>query len=459
MKISYGLVRSCTLLITCFQIDIDSGTKIMNVNGTDRRIIRKLAREVKECAALNWQHKARLWRDHNDLKHNRPLLLYYPEGAWREIITAQSLMCENEGLRKYEFLLRARLTHMDILHDDLPIEPVWVVNKKYSTSPWWSQDRRSKTNKSANQWYWDPAIGASPSVWRDGFVFDGRATSWGTVLNNLDDLKKIKKPKWEYDEQTTNDEYELVLDLFGDILDVKLKGLQRLSFNPTGVYCSLRGHTRMLYDIYDEPEFMSDTLEFITQSSIELAKQAESLGILDYNNDFTYHSSGGVGYTNHLPTNSSLDGRIRLLDLWGSAESQEMAMVSPDMHDQFAMKYEASYLRLFGLNGYGCCDDLTNKLDYVLKLPSIRRISISPWADVKRCADKIGDQAIMSVKLNPALLAGVYDPQAVDALLDMVQEKAQNSIIEIIVKDTHTCNNDISRFVEVSRRFYDRFGE
>ena len=45
----------------------------------------------------------------------------------------------------------------------------------------------------------------------------------------------------------------------------------------------------------------------------------------------------------------------------------------------------------FGLNAYCCCEDLTNKIDYSFEIPNLRRISISPWADVDKCAERLAE--------------------------------------------------------------------
>jgi hypothetical protein len=39
-----------------------------------------------------------------------------------------------------------------------------------------------------------------------------------------------------------------------------------------------------------------------------------------------------------------------------------------------------------GLNYYGCCEPLHNKMDILAKVPRLRKISISPWCDVARAA-------------------------------------------------------------------------
>ena len=106
--------------------------------------------------------------------------------------------------------------------------------------------------------------------------------------------------------------------------------------------------------------------------------------------------------------------RVRPRDLWGFATTQMFSEVSPAMHEEFTLQYERKYLARFGLTSYGCCEPLHNKLKIVKTIPNLRRVSISPWADVRKSAEELGDRYIFSHKPNPAIVAGEgWDPEAV----------------------------------------------
>jgi hypothetical protein len=137
--------------------------------------------------------------------------------------------------------------------------------------------------------------------------------------------------------------------------------------------------------------------------------------------------------------------------MWASAESQELAQVSPAMHRRFALEYEKRLLAPFGLNGYGCCEDLTQKLDDVLTIPNIRRVSISPWADVDACAAKIGKRCIFSWKPHPGRLVGDFNPDLVRREIRHTLDVTRGCVIEMILKDTHTCEHRPERFREWTR--------
>ena len=91
-----------------------------------------------------------------------------------------------------------------------------------------------------------------------------------------------------------------------------------------------------------------------------------------------------------LPAAGCDPAHVRLADMWGSAEAQELAQVSPDMHEEFSLRYERPLLASFGLTGYGCCEDLTRKLGLAKTIGNLRRVSISPFADVDACAERLG---------------------------------------------------------------------
>ena len=215
------------------------------------------------------------------------------------------------------------------------------------------------------------------------------------------------------------------------------------------MYSSFRGINQMYMDFYENPDFVHKFLEILTNGYLKMTNNALEQGLLELNNDSSYQSSGGKSYTNELPQDD-YKGNIRFADLWASAESQELSGVSPTMHKEFALNYEKRILRLFGLNGYGCCEPLHFLIDDILQVPNMRRISVSPFADYKIAAEKLGDRAIYSFKPNPAHLVGNFDKKTVyEYIKEVVTVGKKNGCkIEIILKDTHTCENHPERFIQ-----------
>lgn len=131
------------------------------------------------------------------------------------------------------------------------------------------------------------------------------------------------------------------------------------------------------------------------------------------------------------------------------------------MHEEFALRYERELLAPFGLLGYGCCEDLTDKLGDVMRVPRMRRVSVSPFANVDRCAERLGRQAIFSWKPHPAHLAGEFETDHITSYIQHALEVTRGCCVEMILKDTHTCDHHPERFTEwtrIARRLVDKLG-
>ena len=395
------------------------------ISEKDKTRLRSLARQVSEIADLPIMAERReMWKRHNRLERVRPMILVFPEGSWRELLPQSALECEGAAARQMEWSLRSRLYYHEHFFDDTVIEKEWIVHKAVKSTGWGLEARHIPSTQATGAWAFDP------------------------VIKTADDLKKLKFPEVIYDAEATQRHLETAQELFGDILDVKLKGVSRVSFHLMNLYTGLRGLEQVMWDMYENPKMLHDAMAFLEEGHRQLIKQYEELNLLSLNNDSTYHSSGGVGYTDELPKPDYDPDRIRPCDMWASAEAQEMDPVSPEMHDEFILQYERRLLAPFGLNGYACCDDLTRKLDSVFKIPNIRRISIAPFADVDRCAEQLQGNSIFSWKPKPSFLVGTFDEERVRAYIKHALDVTKNCVIEMILKDTHTCENRPERFTQ-----------
>jgi hypothetical protein len=365
-----------------------------------------------------------LWKRHNSLRPVRPMILVFPEGSWRELLPDSAMRCEDREARKIEWNLRARVYQHEHLDTDGVIEADYVVGKVIRNTGWGLQAKWRRSDQATGAKTFDPVI-LAPA-----------------------DLKKLRFPEISHDEKATRENLAFVQDLLGGILEVKLKGVAHVSFHLMNLYTSLRGLQEVMVDMIENPGMLREAMGFLEEGHRRLVQQYVERNLLSLNNDGTYHSSGGVGYTDELPPKDGDPNRVRPRDMWASAEAQEMALVSPEMHEEFVLRYERRLLAPFGLNGYGCCEDLTRKLDYVLTIPRIRRISISPFADVEACAAKLRDKCIFSWKPHPAHLAGAFHPERIRQYIRHALEATRGCVFEMILKDTHTCDNHPERFTQ-----------
>ena len=302
------------------------------------------------------------------------------------------------------------------------VEAEWVVAKAVAVSGWGLSPRRHPSTAARGSWLFDP------------------------VLEGPEDLKKLRFPEVTHDEAATQRNLAWAQELFGGILDVKLRGVCHISYHLMNQYSGWRGLNETMLDMYENPGMLHDALAFLEEGHRRILQQYVAQNLLSLNNDNTYHSSGGVGYTDALPRPDCDPDRVRPCDMWASAEAQELTLVSPAQHEEFSLQYERRLLQPFGLNGYGCCEDLSRKLDRVLTLPNIRRISIAPLADVEHCAQVLGSKAIFSWKPQPSHLVGAFDEKMIRGYIRHALDATRGCVLEMILKDTHTCQNHPERF-------------
>ena len=397
----------------------------MEISAKDRTVVRDLAKRIAEVADSPEMHEKRaMWKKHNSLERVRPMILIFPEGSWREIgpLVQQQCVCEGDAARGLENGLRSRLYEYEHHHDDKPIDKTWHVGKVWHSTDWGLQAQ------------WKPSDDPTG------------ARTFDPVIHEPADLKKLKVPEFSLDEDETSRRLADAEDLFGDIFDVQVRGLGAVSFHLMNQYTALRGLEEVMMDMVLNPGMLHDAMAFFEEAHKSVVRQYINLNLLSLNNDGTYHSSGGLGYTDELPAEGFDPERVRPCDIWASAEAQELAQVSPEMHEEFSLQYERRLLEPFGLNGYGCCEDLTKKLDDVLTIPNIRRISIAPWADVDVCAAKLGSKAIFSWKPHPSHMCGQFDPDMIRGYIKHTLDVTKDCVVEMILKDTHTCDNHPERF-------------
>lgn len=392
----------------------------------DTLILRDLAKRVAEIAA--WPEMAQRrqrWYDQNALKPGRPLVYASPEGSWVELLPEETLRCEDPGARGIERGLRMRIYADEHFADDQVCDAVFRIAPAVKVTGWGMEPKYVRPAEARGAYVWDPPI-------------KSRA-----------DLERIQTPTAQHDLAATQRRLQDFQELFEGILEVRLSGNHFGSVGLVDEWTRLRGMEQTFWDMADDPQFVHDGMRRLMEGKRALMESLQAQGLLTLNNENHYVGSGGFGFTHELPQ-PDFSGHVRLRDLWGFAEAQTMSEVSAAMHEEFVLRYQLPLLECFGLNCYGCCEPLHRHLDTLLaRVPNLRRVSISPWADRRVSAEKLGNRAIFSWKPNPATLAAVnFDPDWVRADIreTIAIARANGCVLEMIIKDTHTCNHQPERF-------------
>ena len=422
--------------------------KMSAITTEEREVIRELARQVHDAAQRpEMDRKRNLWFDHNDLKTTEPVIAVFPEMSWWEIIRPESLVCVNEEAREIEWLLRARLFRANVIQDDIPLENIWEVQKIITDTGWDKLNPDHKNAAFGNASYIDNCLGSVPLAWKPDFNFEARSMHFEPIIKEPSQLSRLGAPEVIYHEKETLEKLKLHQDLLGDILDVQLVGKKFLYFAMVETYSDFRGLEQLMYDIYEEPEMLHEGMAIMEEGYHKLLDQYLEMGLLTTNGNQAYNGSGGMSYTHELPNENRVCTDLK--EFWGFTESQEFTMVGPEQHWEFVQKHEKRVADRFGLTSYGCCEPVEDKLKYVLSFDCIRRISVSPWADIEKCAERIGQKTVYSWKPNPSYYLNNYTPDNktfMEGYIKHMLNHTKNNCAEIVLKDTHTCQNDPMRF-------------
>jgi hypothetical protein len=392
----------------------------------DRDIIRDLARRLAEIARDPAQdEKLELWRRLNALDPVRPMVLLIND-TWHETGDQIECKCEGNLARDHENLLRKKIYQAEHMNDDTVVLPEIELPLVIHTSEY----------------------GIESDTTDPDHVFGARR--YNTVLDSDADPAMIPDPEVRFDEAATAEQYEMFCDLYSGILPVVKKGHTQFWFAIMDQFIQWRGLEKTFYDMIDRPKWVHAWMDRMTRFNLVILEKLEKINGLSLNNTAERCGSGGIGATDLLPA-ADFDGtHVRSKDMWGHATTQIFAEVSPAMHEEFALQYEQRWLDRFGLSNYGCCEPLDRKVDIIRKyIRNMRRLSMSPWADVARGAEAIGKDFIFSWKPNPAILASeTWDPGHVRAYTRDALEKTRGCVVEILMKDLHTVRGEPKRMWE-----------
>jgi hypothetical protein len=403
------------------------------MNPNDRVILRRLAGEYFVLSQQDrFIENRKLHRAVNDLKPIRPVVLI-DELPWTEMNLNDelTLRCEDPVLRGVEWHLRTTLYKAKHLPADMIVTPYVPVHKAIRFAGIGvSVDERTL------------AIAGRDTI---------RAHEYHDQLATDTDLDKIHNDVVTYDQDDTLRRYQLVADAVGDILPVRLKGVEHASTGTWDQIATYRGVSNLLIDLAERPDFMHRTVRKLHDVRWDTIRQIEELGLFD-NDPCSLHCTPILA--SDLP-GPDFDGEhVKLKNVWGRAVAQIFASVSGRMHEEFDIDYIKEPMSRCGLVYYGCCEPLDKKMDIVMKLPNLRKIGVTPWADVNVAAEAIGRKYVLSSKPNPASVA-------VDRLDSDGLRKEIGAILaacrrhgcpcDIVLKDISTCNGRPENIFEWER--------
>ncbi len=397
---------------------------VETISTYDRQILRDLASRYAElCCTADNDRLKQLWRCHNSLRQERPMLVFELEPAiWSEF--APEPRCHGEHARRIEWGLNNRIWHCENIADDSIHEPVYHLGLKVQSTGSGIQTERLRSGEA------------------------GGSVAFGVALEPGDDPQRIALPQIQVDHDASHRERDEVQEIFGSALRVDLVGNNNPWFTPLDTLAQWRGVQNLMMDLMDAPDWVHGVCDRLLKAQLTVLDQLEEQQGLSANTGPQRVGSGGLGVSDDLAANVPM----KATQMWGMAAAQVFSEVSPAMHEEFCLTYERQWLARFGLACYGCCEALHNKVDILRRIPNLRRISMSPWVDMAVAAEAIGRDYIFSRKPNPAILAGeTWNPGAARAAIRDDLEKAVGCNIEFIMRTCRTCRNEPQRIIAWTR--------
>ena len=402
----------------------------------DTAILRELARRyVAVCNRPVQAERRELWRRKNSLEATRPLLYMRGGNAWDEVPAIAERRCQDDFLHACERVLRQWIYH-DSLGDDFIFEPWITVPATHKCTGWGVGAQRHHPAEPRGSWKAEYPI------------------------KDLDDVRRLRRPWHEIDEEATARNADRLADAVGDLLTVhvdRAPAYRMWSADLSTDLGMLRGIENFMLDMMDHPRWLGELMAFLRDGVLATHAQAEAAG--DWS--LAAHENQAMPYSRELADPAANVHGVRRGELWGYMAAQEFALVSPEMHEEFLLQYQRPILSKFGLAAYGCCEDLTRKIDMLRSIPNLRRIAVAPRADVRKCAEQIGTDYVLSYRPNPAeMVCCGFDEGHVREVIRRDLDACRGLHVDITLKDVHTVENRPERlgeWVRIVREVADRF--
>ena len=377
----------------------------------ERAVVRDLARRLAEAAASEEnQAVCRRWRDVNALRRpDRPPVYCRPVGAWAEILPDDALRCADQALRGIERGLRQTLHKRDI-GDDTPIEGEFPVHAVFSVQPpnlWGVEVRRRQPRGAGGAWAFDPPLKAEA------------------------DFDRLRVPAFALDETATRRRMEWAGELLGDILPVRLVCQPPLSATLGTPAAELRGLEQMMLDMADQPRLVHRLMAHLRDATLAAMDAAEATGRL------TPNCTGAMTCSDPIAPPPA-DGRLTCAHCWCMTNSQEFDQVSPAMWEEFCLQYQRPILQRFGRVGYGCCEDLTRKIDPVLSIPNLRIFVASAWTDLDRVVERVGTKHVIMWRQKASDVVFADDVTTIRRHLEEGFRRLRGCHVQVVLRELQT---------------------
>jgi len=389
----------------------------------DIEVLRNLGEQLAAIATLPVQdEKKAMWRDLNGLRDARPMVCL-DQLPWHElnIDDELTLQCEDPFLRSLEQDISRLLYRWKHFPADMVIEnridiPKTIYGLNYGLTIVEETLATSADNDVISHKYIDQC-------------------------NTEEALDSLEHDTISTDEALDKEHLDLCNHIFRDIIPVRLSGII-INAHVWDRIATARSVTNILYDLIERPEFIYKIAKKFMEMSMTVVDQCEALGLLEAE-DPLIHCTGA--YVDELPLKDYDPVHTRAKDCWSMSAAQMFSTVGPEMHEEFDIDIMKPLCERFGLLYYGCCEPLHQKIGIIRKLSNVRKISVSPWADIDKSAEEMAGDYVFSGKAHPAYVTtGELQTNSVRTQVEKMMQACRrtNTPCEIILKDVSTVSGN-----------------
>lgn len=385
---------------------------------TETEYLRSLAEKLAERAnSQEMKSIVKRWSDTNGLRKPDRMPVYCkPVGCWSEILPENSFYCKDPLRRMLEINLKKDLIKVDI-DDDNPFMPYLEVGAVVETNPenkWGVDIGRHSSDEAGGAWGYDPP------------------------LKTPEDIAKLKMPEFSINKEKTEERVSRISDEIGGILPVKLVCSNPVSATLGTDAADLVGLTELMMNVAVEPEMIHALMAHLRDACLKGLDFAEESGLMFPNNNAPMSCSDPVG-------EEPADGRYTAKNSWCMPNSQEFDQVSPEMWEEFCLDYQKPIIERFGLSSYGCCENLTNKIDGVLSIPNLRVFVCSAWTNLDKLLEKVDDSYVIMWRQKASDVVFPDSDEKIKADLMEGASKLKGRNVQIVLRELETLSGHPDR--------------
>ncbi|MFA6101798.1 MAG: hypothetical protein WCV67_01815 [Victivallaceae bacterium] len=402
-----------------FQVDYAR----LNSRADEAKYVRELAAEVVSIAREPRMTAIKQrWCDVNGLhRPDHSPVWCNPVGLWKELLPDSSLRCNDPLLRDLELTFKKLLFKRDI-DDDTPVNDYFKSTMIFDVIP-------------ENVWGVD--------IVKESLETEGSAWQYKSALQTPADFDRLRVPEYRYNPRKTAAAAAQLEEILSGVMPVRIVPFQ--GYFSIATICSaaanLRGMEQMMMDMILEPELVHRLMNVIYAGAMRFLDAVESAGGIVPNNDEAMFQSDP-------PRPGVNGGEYSLKDCWIAGNSQELDQVSPAMFEEFLLDYQKKIFARFGAVSYGCCENLTNKMEPVLAIPNLKIMVCSAWTNLDKLIARVGTKHCIMWRHKASDAVCPHDISALKQYVNEGARKLQGHYYQTILRELQTQMGHDNRLYE-----------